>query len=150
MNQTENPLSFLCSLGNAKTVRNNNSSRFGKWISLMFDASNQITSCSISCYLLEKSRIVHAPPLKMTPLFCFECCSYMFLVTGKTSYDAIFAVMPFSGPKGTRRAQFPFTVKPSPLFFSSVFLCLHPRHRLLRYCNTLPQLPALRGCRFCI
>jgi hypothetical protein len=40
------------------------------------------------------------------------------------------AVMLCSGPEGTRRAQFPFTVKPFPLFFSSGLLGLHSHHRL--------------------
>jgi len=44
--------------GNAKTLRNNNSSRFGKFIEIWFDGSFTITGSSNTTYILEKSRVV--------------------------------------------------------------------------------------------
>lgn len=44
--------------GNAKTLRNNNSSRFGKFIEIWFGDSYEIVGSSNTTYLLEKSRVV--------------------------------------------------------------------------------------------
>ncbi|XP_060584220.1 unconventional myosin-Vb-like, partial [Ruditapes philippinarum] len=47
-------------IGNAKTTRNDNSSRFGKYIEISFSKSNEIVGAHMRTYLLEKSRYVYA------------------------------------------------------------------------------------------
>ena len=51
---------ILETMGNAKTLRNSNSSRFGKYMKIQFDNENNfnLAGASIETYLLEKSRIV--------------------------------------------------------------------------------------------
>ncbi|KAF1778710.1 P-loop containing nucleoside triphosphate hydrolase [Phytophthora cactorum] len=55
-----NPI--LESFGNAQTIRNDNSSRFGKFIKIQFGQKNEIVGAQIVSYLLEKVRLLHQNP----------------------------------------------------------------------------------------
>jgi len=59
--QTNPPLEAW---GNAKTVRNDNSSRFGKFIRIHFNASGKLSGADMVVYLLEKSRLTYQQPLE--------------------------------------------------------------------------------------
>lgn len=52
-----NPI--LESFGNARTIRNDNSSRFGKYIDIRFTRNGNLSGASIETYLLEKVRLIH-------------------------------------------------------------------------------------------
>ncbi|XP_078056381.1 myosin-IIIa [Mustelus asterias] len=53
---------LLEAFGNACTIINNNSSRFGKYLEMRFTSGGTVMGAQISEYLLEKSRVIHQAP----------------------------------------------------------------------------------------
>ncbi|KAG6590699.1 myosin-like protein [Phytophthora cinnamomi] len=70
-----NPL--LEAFGNAKTIRNDNSSRFGKFIKIYYHADGTISGATTSHFLLEKSRIVGSAESERNYHIFYQLCAGM-------------------------------------------------------------------------
>merc|ERR1719450_1420134 len=93
--------------GNAKTVRNDNSSRFGKFIRIWFNAGGKLSGADMVIYLLEKSRLTfqaelercyhsfynimsdHVPDCKAKCHLSDDIYDYWWVSQGKTTVPSI-------------------------------------------------------------
>ncbi|XP_041734564.1 unconventional myosin-Va isoform X2 [Coregonus clupeaformis] len=71
-------------IGNAKTTRNDNSSRFGKYIEIEFDKNYRIIGANMRTYLLEKSRVVFQATEERNYHIFYQLCASSHLPEFKT------------------------------------------------------------------
>uniref|UniRef100_A0A8D3CL68 Myosin VA n=1 Tax=Scophthalmus maximus TaxID=52904 RepID=A0A8D3CL68_SCOMX len=71
-------------IGNAKTTRNDNSSRFGKYIEIGFDTRFRIIGANMRTYLLEKSRVVFQADEERNYHIFYQLCASSHLPEFKT------------------------------------------------------------------
>ncbi|XP_028426970.1 unconventional myosin-Va isoform X6 [Perca flavescens] len=71
-------------IGNAKTTRNDNSSRFGKYIEIGFDTRYRIIGANMRTYLLEKSRVVFQADEERNYHIFYQLCASSHLPEFKT------------------------------------------------------------------
>jgi len=70
----------LEAFGNAKTTRNDNSSRFGKFIRIHFEATGKLSGADIEVYLLEKARVISQQAAERSYHIFYE------MMTGQIDY----------------------------------------------------------------
>ncbi len=115
-----NPI--LEAFGNAKTLRNHNSSRFGKLIEIHFNKTHHICGARIRTYLLEKSRMVHR-------------------LKGERSFHAFYQLL--CGASKEERAAYMLPFKPSDFKYLANSACMvRPCHWVL----SPARLWLLRAC----
>ena len=90
-----NPI--LESFGNARTIRNDNSSRFGKFIEIQFTQTGRLVGATIDTYLLEKVRLVTQSP-------------------GERNYHVFFELLQGMDPKELRQYYLAHTATPDDFF----------------------------------
>jgi myosin heavy subunit len=133
--------SLLESFGNAKTVRNNNSSRFGKLIKILFSPQFRIAGAEIETYLLERSRVSHREEIERNFHVFYE------LAQGATSEDRARYSL---DPKGAAAYSYTQGCLEIEGWFLCSFLFLFFKCCFVQVRMSLPSLLSSKTVWFCL